>query len=179
MLPSALPPIAGFTTTVRHGQNDHIPAVDFKKDGVRKVAEQASLRPLIIHLPFDRVIGETLDAIEDLIPECRSRCWIAFLVPAECCFCLCLCVRQDEDVEPAHKASSLALASAHGAARMLPSRRPALRLRISARQASETAGSSRPSMLSSKATTNAERSSVGSRRASSSRWSTRAFIGKV
>ena len=179
MLASALPPIAGFTTTVRYGKNKHIPAGDFEKDGVREVAEETPLRPMLIHLPFRWVFSEALDAIDGLIPECSSCFRIAVLVPEKRCFYLCLCVRQDEDVEPAHKASSLALASAHGFARMLPSRRPALRLRISARQASETAGPSLPSMLSSKATTNAERSSVGNRRASSSRWSTRAFIGKV
>ena len=105
-----------------------------------------------------------------------SRFWVAFLIPKEGCFYLCLSIGQDENVKQAHKASSLVLASAHGIARMLPSRRPALRRRISARQASETLGSSLPSMLSSRATTKAERWSVGRRRASSSRWSMRAFM---
>ena len=176
MVCSALTSISGFTAAMRDCKNKHILAIDFVEDGIRKMPEKASLCPMLIHLPLRGILGKTFDAIKGLEPE-RSGCfWVAFLIPEEGCFYLCLSIGQDENVKQAHKASSLVLASAHGIARMLPSRRPALRRRISARQASETLGSSLPSMLSSRATTKAERWSVGRRRASSSRWSMRAFM---
>lgn len=92
------------------------------------------------------------------------------------CCNLCLGFGQKKNFVETHRLVNFARASAQGTATVLPSRSPALRRSISRRQASEMPGSSLPSKLSNKAATRADRSPVGSVKASSSKLSTRAFI---
>jgi hypothetical protein len=134
------------------------------------------MRAVGFFLPLQRRVSERVNRIKNNRSK-RQRCLrVSLLVSIERNSDLCLCFGQDRNVEPVHKEPSLARASAQGTGTMVPSRRPARRRCTSARQASEIPTSSPPSRLSSKAAINAERSSAGRANASSSKWSTRAFI---
>ena len=156
----------------------HCSSINLVEDGIREVTKDVTPDLILILRPHQRVGVKAVNPFKCLGSKGIRSNGAALKVPEECLAYLCLCVRQNIDHKQAHRALSLALASAHGPALTAPDRSAARRAVSSCRQASEIAESSLPSRLSSKATTTADRSSVGSPRASSKMWSTRAFINQ-
>ncbi len=173
---SAITPISGFPPLVRNCQHEHDIAFDGIENGVRESSKQTMVRAVVILLPLLCRVGQRINAVERFGPKCLSGKRIAFAIPLERTRNFSFCVGKNDDFELTHSARSRALAPDHGTGTMVPSRSPARRLRISARQASEMQASSLPSRLSSNATTSADRSSVGKDKASSRSWSTRAVM---
>jgi len=156
----------------------HVDSIIFniEDDRVREVAQNTTVRAILSRLPPCWSIAQRVDDLKHFGAERVCSLWVALKVPGERSRNLCLRIRQNEDPVLSHRELMRERASTQGTGLMAPLRSPALRCSISTRQASEMLASSLPSRLSRRATTSAERSSVGSARASSRRWSTRAFM---
>ena len=161
---------------MRNSKNVNSCSINIEVHGVREVPQQKTTGPVFVQLLLGRRLRQRVDGVDGFRTECLCCLFTPLQVPIERSSKLCLGFWQQKDFVGTHRLASLARASAQGTATVLPSRSPALRRSISRRQAAEMLGSSLPSKLSSKATTRAERSPVGSVRASSSRLTTRAFI---
>ena len=161
---------------MRNSKNVNSCSINIEVHGVREVPQQKTTGPVFVQLPLGWHLRQRVDGVEGLRTECLCCLITPLPVPIERGSNLCLGFGQKKDLVETHRLASLARAAAQGTATVLPSRSPALRRSISRRQASEMLGSSLPSKLSSKATTRAERSPVGSAKASSIRLSTRAFM---
>ena len=173
---STISPIPRSTPLMRNSKNINGCVINIEVDGVREVSQQETTGSVFAQLPPGWRLRQRVDGAKGFRSE-RLCCLITpFQVPMERCCYLCLGFGQKKNFVETHRLVNFARASAQGTATVLPSRSPALRRSISRRQASEMLGSSLPSKLSNKAATRAERSPVGSVKASSSKLSTRAFM---
>jgi hypothetical protein len=173
---SAILPIPGAPTLMRNREDCHISAKYLVHHGVREMLEVVVPGVGFVCGPVFCRLGQSVDGLKQLHSEGVGGNWAPVKVLEECLACLCLRFGQHFDVEGTHRELRRCRTSAQGAACTRPARNSARRRFTSARHNSETVASSAVSRLSSRATANAERSSTGRPRTSSSRWSTRAFM---
>ena len=157
-------------------KNKDFLSFNLKVKRVRKMTQQTPSGPVFVQFPLRWRLGQRINSCKSFISECICRLHASLKIPGKTGGNFCLSIRQHEYFIGLHSRRSLVFASLHATGRMLPLRRPVLRLLISRRHASEMLGSSLPSKLSSKATTRTDRSPSGKAKASSSRWSTCAFM---
>jgi hypothetical protein len=170
-------PVSWLTALVRDSEHCHCTAQNLVEDCVGEVTKNMSPDRILVFGPHQRIDRKSINRLKRFSSKSLGRDRAAIEIPKECLSDFCLCFGQNFDCEARHRALSLALASAQGAALTVPARRAACRALISCRHASVIEESSLPSRLSSSATVNAERSSGGNPRASSRMWSTWAFMG--
>ena len=161
-------PIAWLPTLMRNGQNGYHSGIVFVMDRVGKVPEDVVANSIFVFRPYAGLSREAVDRRENLRSEGLGCEPATFTVPKKSLAKLPLGVRRKRDVA-GHSTFSRALTAAHGTAFTVPACKALRRLRTSSRQASEMEASGLPSRLSSKATTSADRSSVGNSRASSNK----------
>ena len=172
----AAAPVARFTPMVRNRKNGDGALDDFIENRVRKPVQDAMPVAFFVGRATQRRSGDGVDGIDHLGAKPVGAEHIALPVPVERCLDVAFGRCRNDELVSLHKALRRVLASDHGDAVAAPERRSALRRRISSAQALAAEAASSPSRLSSSATTMAERSLGASCRASSIRWSTRAFM---
>jgi hypothetical protein len=148
----------------------------FRTSRVGEMFEMVEVHSVFVLWPVARCLLQAVDGSGYLGAKCIGRKRACFEVPEERLAQVRFRVRKYGYRVASHSGRNRCFTSAQGVARTLPARNSSRRRFTSARQASEMSSPSAFSRLSSNAIATAERSSGGSARASSKRWSTRAFI---
>ncbi len=162
---------------MRNRKDGYIAVKDLVHHRVWEMPEVVASSAILVFGPIFCRVGQIIDSVEQLDRE-RIRSYRASLeIPEECFARLRLRLGQNFNMERTHRELRRCRTSVQAAACTRPARNSARRRFTSVRHNSETAASSAVSRLSSRATAKAERSSTGRPSTSSSRWSTRAFIG--
>ena len=157
----------------QHGQ---LGASNLVHHCVRKALEVIAMRSVFVSGPVTRRRGKAIDPLENLRAERIRRKRASFEVPEKGRTNVGFRFRKNDDCESSHREPRRCFTSDQGIARTTPACNSSRRRFTSARHASEMLALSASSRLSSNATATAERSSAGSARTSSNRWSTRAFM---
>ncbi len=161
---------------VPNRQNSHPVGHHVVEHRIRKPFQYTVTVSLFVCWPAQWGGHNVLVGIEDVSAESVGSQCIPFFVPKKGVCNVSLRRRSKNYGELTHRALRRSRASRQGTVWAAPERKSCLRCRISSNHALATDVSSSPSKLSSKAITTAERSLGSSARASSMRWSTRAFM---
>lgn len=161
---------------MRNRQDGNAITVQLVHHGEWKATQYQVPHAIFVDWPGVGRLRQAVDRFERFGAKLPRGHRAAFQVPEKGFADFRLRLRQKNDRKATHKALSRPRASAHGVAADDPSFRDCLRRRTSSRHAFEIEASGLPSRLSSSASTNAARSSVGRSKASASRWSIRAFM---
>ncbi len=161
---------------MRNRKDSHGPTEDLIRYRIREMLEVVASNAGLIFWPVSRCIAQAINRIKQLDSKCIGSDWTSIEIPEERLARSRLRFGQNFTVEGTHRVLRRCRTPAHGAACTRPARRSSRRRFTSTRHNSDTDASSAVSRLSRRATAKAERSSTGSPRTASNRWSTWAFM---